>query len=287
MSTAFPYRHVKRQHDTWLKPTQISTTGKFWGSARTWWSTSATALAVTPIYGGTNWKHMKFMIKDTGGTSLRETLPLNIPGRQLVGTALAEKVGLDLTEHPQELQKLSTTSASVNNLFVDYDQYRIDAINHMALFRNYGTSPFRVMWRVIKYDAAATATTLNDPANPITEGDSAAVEGGKEFFRATDWNTLDIPGVDQHGSVGFVERSVPLAASVAAIFPDKEFNGSGRDASFDPFVTTGPRFTSNAIGLQLNILNDVPYSQDIQNITLHFGLSANWLYKVRTSNVSA
>ncbi len=284
MSLPFTYRHVKREKGSWIKPIQNPTTGKFWASARTWWSNLSTLLSQQVVHGGTHYQHIAFQIKDTVNTSLYDTIPLNVPGRTLFGTVEAENVGLDITEHPQELQELSVSTTSVSNLFALFDEYRIEAINHTFMFRNYGEPPLRIMWRLIKYDAAETATTLNDVANALDEGTDTTTPGGLVLFRDNDWNTLNIPGVEKNGTNFYVERSIPLKANILQLFPDKDMYQSGREASFSSFLASGPRVTTNAVGLQVAAISDVPNGQGIDATDLLMATSFNWLYKVRKTN---
>lgn len=286
MSTSFPYRHVKREKKAWIKPNENPTTGQFWSSATTWWSQSAVDLTLQTFFGGTNWKHGNFMIKDTGSSEGYETIPLNIPGRRLRGTGVAEHVGLDLTEWPEELQLVTTAGSSVNNTFVNFDQYRVEAINHMMLFRNYSETPLVIMWRIVKYDPQLSTTTLNELLNPLDEGTTTTVPGGEILYQANDWNKLVIPSTHHRGDSLFVERSINLKTNVLRIFPEKEFYGSGRDSSYSSFLVTGPHIPNYAVGLQYAVVTDLPNGQATTHSSLYTGMAFNWLVNVRKSNAA-
>lgn len=285
--SSFAYRHVKREKDTWIRPTQIPTTAKFWANAQTWFSIDVAELNFNVFRGGTSWIHQDFMVKDTGASAVRETMPLNVPFRTLHGTTRAEMVGADMTQWPQELQKSTEATVSTNNVFSTYDQYRIEAINHMFIFRNFSTTPHRVMWRLIKFSAGlVSATLLSAISNPFDEGDIGTTIGGDILYDANDWNVLDVPGSALHGTSLFRETQLPIKCNILSKFPDKDLYKSGRDDSFSSFVVAGPRMTPNAIGIQMAVLRDTPHGQATTGADLLVGMSANWLFKIRKTEAT-
>lgn len=295
MESSRPHRIISKRRGS-VFPVSNPISGVINMSMRTDVSAGEGFFAPHPLYGGSHYAAVPFFIKTAAASAAtsHDYLPLNVVYSQLFGSALAEPVGFNNSDgatgtapHAWPFPIGSNALVPSTHSLWDYDLYRVLAVDHTLVFRNYSSTPVRVYWKLIKHASNITP----DPAiefGPL--GNTSTTPGGYALPYLNDVQTFLVPGIGGGGS-GVYSTTVrlPLRFGLAKVLRNAvEYYGKDENTSYKAFAYTRADGDSPGTLVSFMAIAKQAYAnnQETANLNLYVEADMNWKVQLKKTETS-